>query len=524
MNKIFKLLAVLMLFSALSAGSMTVQAETATNVAQVGDTNYATLTDAITAANAEVTSGTGNVVITLLADITLDDNVTIGDKITLNLGGKTLNLNGKTLDVYGLVSVGGNVVDNSDDRDGLLKLGNGNCSFSTTNSQVPVYNTTKGGYVFATMTEQVYRDSDPGADTFKLIFKPDFGAVNELLANGSADAKVSIGINLEWTGANGTETQPLVYTNSMVKTVYGNSGKAFYIELTGFSNVDNLTITPIVKSELGTEWSDSEFKATEAPTNVTITFVDHDGNTLNGNGYNLTLEQGASITIPEGPTRADDINTSAKTITKYTFAGWKNGEETLTSGTTATENVTYKATYTEVTSTLIDYIDGTSLPSDWAGQGNETKGLTVAAGEIDPIDNGNYVAKLYTTADAGGPFLKKTMSLDDYDALTIEFRVLTTNDATAQVRFKDLPTMWYGATSGNWINVKIEMIETATEGTWTATAYTFDTETNAYIMDTKYQNRSVTFGSTQIRILGNIDSDSIVYYDDIKIYTPKTTN
>ena len=79
----------------------------------------------------------------------------------------------------------------------------------------------------------------------------------------------------------------------------------------------------------------------------TVNFVDYAGNALNGDSYNLTLEEGTVITVPDGPEReADAANT-------YTFDCWKayNPEtqetgEVIAEGATATANVTYIATYT----------------------------------------------------------------------------------------------------------------------------------------------------------------------------------
>ena len=256
MNKIYKLLAVFMLFAALSAGSMTVQAGETDAVAQIGETTYPSLDAAITNAGTNT-----EVEIDLLEAVELKDAITINSNVTLDLNGCTLTTSSSIT-----VAPGGNVVDNSETKSGLLKLGDSGTITWTTNSQVPVYNTEKEGYAFATMTEQVYRKSERGADTFELIFKPDFGALNDLMAKGSVATKVDIGVNLEWTDAEGTsKTAQLVYTedmDDMVQTVYtANSGKAFLLTATGANSFDNLTITPMVKSKLGTEWSDSEVNA-----------------------------------------------------------------------------------------------------------------------------------------------------------------------------------------------------------------------------------------------------------------------
>ena len=287
------LLAVLMLFSALPTGSVTVHAE-ATGVAKVRDNTYNSLEEAIEAAGTPATSEE-SVEIKMLADISLESDTTIADYIALNLNGYTLDLCGHILSIYGVASNEGNVVDSSKDKTGLLMAG----SFvvSTTNTQMPVYDTNRDGYVFATMTEQVYRDGVVGEDPFKLFLKPDFGAVNSLLASGSTAAKVDIGIHLEWTDASGvTQKKDLVYkdTDELFEQVYANSGKAFYLTATGVTKFEDLTITPLVKSELGTTWRGTKFKC-NVLANGGFEAVNQDGSPKN-----WTLKNDATIASDAG--------------------------------------------------------------------------------------------------------------------------------------------------------------------------------------------------------------------------------
>lgn len=251
MNKIFKLLAVFMLFSALSAGSMTVQADdTTSGVAQIGEMTYATFAGAVAAANEAAINATEKVEIDLLADITLGSDVTIEDNITLDLNANTLDLNGYKLTISSyLVSNSGNVVDNSTTKTGFLKVSSDKCALNLTNSQIPVYDGSTG-YAFATITHQQATPAVEEDDAFELVFRPYFGSadINALLAKGD-DAKVYIGIRLTWTDANGnTQTKDLKYTNDMVKAVYAIDSKmAFYIKATQITDFANLTVTPLVK-------------------------------------------------------------------------------------------------------------------------------------------------------------------------------------------------------------------------------------------------------------------------------------
>ncbi|MBR4061288.1 MAG: carbohydrate binding domain-containing protein [Lachnospiraceae bacterium] len=248
------LLAVLMFFSALPTGSMTVQAGAMDgNVAQiVGGNSYTSLELAIDAAN-------DNDIIMLLDNIDLGAEASIAPNKAI-----TIDLNGRFLKAYAFNAYGKTkIIDGSESKTGVLKVTN--FIPAADNGQMPVYNDTDG-YMFATMVEQVERISKVGDDTFKLIFKPYFGttAMNKLLEKGGKTAQVSICIRLEWTDEEGnTQSKELEYADEMVKEVYAGKNKAFYIEASGATQFDNLTITPLVKSNMGEypKWSNSCFEA-----------------------------------------------------------------------------------------------------------------------------------------------------------------------------------------------------------------------------------------------------------------------
>ena len=227
--------------------------------AQINDVNYESFQDAIDAANEAVADSTTNAIeIDLLADVTSNADITINS-------GATLDLNGKTLEVKYAATFGGKVVDSSGDKTGLLKVAEDQFIFSTetNNPQMPVYNGTDG-YVFADIVMQTQRNSVKGADIFELVFRPSLGTGkvvnNTLLANGGNAAKVSIGIRLEWTDAEGKNPQSkeLWYADDMVAEVYKNT-KAFYITASGVNSFSNLKITPLVQSQLKESiiWYDS---------------------------------------------------------------------------------------------------------------------------------------------------------------------------------------------------------------------------------------------------------------------------
>ncbi|MBR4059681.1 MAG: hypothetical protein IKK03_07560 [Lachnospiraceae bacterium] len=93
-----------------------------------------------------------------------------------------------------------------------------------------------------------------GDNSFELIFRPYFGTseMNALLAANGDATRVSIGIRLTWTDAEGNlQSKDLTYTEDMVKTVYAEI-KAFRVIATGINSFENLTVTPLVKSQVFT--------------------------------------------------------------------------------------------------------------------------------------------------------------------------------------------------------------------------------------------------------------------------------
>ena len=211
-------------------------------------TSYSTLQEAIAAA-------TEGAEITLLENIVYENALEIGEKVTLDL-------NGKTLTASSVATFGGNVVDDSDDKTGLLKVDSTKCAFSPTNSQMPVYN--GEGYVFATITpqEKFSSEGENESTVYNLIFRPYFGSEttiqNAFTVNGTDD-QFNVILRLTWTEDTEQKTQDLVYNDAMVQQVYDNN-KAFYINASGVASFEGLTITPMVVSkDNGVAWSGTSF-------------------------------------------------------------------------------------------------------------------------------------------------------------------------------------------------------------------------------------------------------------------------
>ncbi len=317
MNKIFKLLAVLMLFSALSTGSMTVHAETVDVAQIVGGNTYASLEAAVEAAGTPESA----VEIELLADTALTSAVIINDNVILDLNGKTLNLSSYDLSL----STSGKVVDNSDAQTGLLTTSGGKFN---SNTQMAVYNTAKSGYVVADIKHQEAILTEASTGEFKLVFKPDFGTtVNSLLGNSGTDAKVNIRILLSWDGG----SQTFTYTSDMIKDVYTNSGRAFYITVTNFTNVANVKATPQIVSDLGADCRGTAHTLTEkAATIVLKKYGDTEGTTaVTGTDTMAAIEAEDVIVDKDYVAKKTDeyaTNASGKVVARVSTAQETNNE------------------------------------------------------------------------------------------------------------------------------------------------------------------------------------------------------
>ena len=330
------LLAVLMLFSALSTGGITVHAETP--VAQIGETTYTSLESAVEAAGKPTEAN--SVEIELLADTALAKDVTIENYITLDLNGHTLDLGSCDLSL----GSSGKVVDSSNGQTGLLTTSDGNFNSST---QMAVYDTTQSGYVVADIKHQEAILSEASTGTFKLVFKPDFGkTANSLLGSSGTEAKVSIQILLSFDGG---EDQTFFYDSDMIKDVYDNRGKAFYITVTNFTNVSNVKVTPLIVPSLGTECRGTQHTLTAAT-------VAAESVTLDKSSLELVVDNTATLTATVAPNNATDKTVTWKssdanvaTVENGVVTGVAAGTATITAttsnGKTADCTVTVKSEY-----------------------------------------------------------------------------------------------------------------------------------------------------------------------------------
>ena len=201
-----------------------------------------------------------------------------------------------------------------------------------------------------------------GDNYFELIFRPYFGTseMNELIAQKGDAAMVSIGIRLEWTDAEGNpQSEDLKYTEDMVKAVYtANSGKAFYIKATGTNSFEDLTVTPLVKSQV---FTNIECLGTPEKADVAVESI-----TLDKSALEIGVGDTATLTATVTPANATDKtvtwtsndDTVATVDANGVVTGVKAGTATITA--TTSNSKTAECTVEVYTRILTDAFEGTT--------------------------------------------------------------------------------------------------------------------------------------------------------------------
>ncbi len=158
--------------------------------------------------------------------------------------------------------------------------------------------------------------------------------------------------------------------------------------------------------ESGTESDSGTESGSDVTKTYTVTFVDEDGTELSS----ATYEEGATVTPPEAPTKADADGYS------YTFAGWDKEV------TEATADVTYTATYTKaMVEYTITFMDGEDVI--------ETVTFTVETTEIQEPELPEGAQKEHYTSAWGEYDLKKFENQTVAVAYTaVEYKVEFVND------------------------------------------------------------------------------------------------
>lgn len=162
--------------------------------------------------------------------------------------GVELDLNGHTLTADSVLTFnGGDIVDNSEDVSGLLKIGefDGNM-ISSTNSQLPVYDKDSGGFRFFAVDVESRAVTGKGGENLKYWFKIDtrnFGRFNSLVQGG---AKLQIKVRMTWDG----QSEPVYAAADMDFVKYwaegfeNNDRLCITVSATGGENLTNFELTP----------------------------------------------------------------------------------------------------------------------------------------------------------------------------------------------------------------------------------------------------------------------------------------
>ena len=227
-------------------------------VAQIGETKYESLTEALAAAQAGQT-------VVVIADIVENGYIIVDN-------GVTLDLNGHTVKASGVMAFDGNhIIDSSDANTGVLIVAKNRLILDQDNAHLPIWN--GEGYQFFAM-----RKNAAGDDVFnlkvkkeenKFVFQPLFDAdAHELIAKGSATSGVTVTVRLTWNvvdkhgNATGeVRSQDFKYTDALIKSVVESYGKKtegkyasqFSLALSGTEELDNLMIQVVVKSDCGVQ-------------------------------------------------------------------------------------------------------------------------------------------------------------------------------------------------------------------------------------------------------------------------------
>ena len=186
--------------------------------------------------------------------------ITVDEGITLDLNGYKLTAE------YVTAFEGSDIVDNNVTEDSGLYVEDTHFQISESNSQLPIYDSVNGCYIFTSvdLSYTYYEDSH-------YYFGPetaDFGTVagervNALLRENSADTGVEIIVHINWQTDDYYSTQDFIYKPNYVEEYFSMAYDAkdyeevyFYAKFTGdvLKQADKITVTTIVKSDRGTEF------------------------------------------------------------------------------------------------------------------------------------------------------------------------------------------------------------------------------------------------------------------------------
>lgn len=206
---------------------------------RTGET-YESVTDAL------FTASEGDTV-TLLKDEEVSI-VSVIDDVTLDLNGHTLEAS--------YVTCFGNIVDESADNTGLLKVETKRFLIQDKNKQLPMKNG-KGYQFFEVEKFNKAWQKELSRYSFQTCVEP---SALELIMQGTEVTGVTVNVRVSWTQGDGLRTQDFTYNDELVNTFFGsykeasNSyAKMFTLVLNGTSAFEELTFSAVMVSDTGVE-------------------------------------------------------------------------------------------------------------------------------------------------------------------------------------------------------------------------------------------------------------------------------
>ena len=401
-------------------------------VAQIGNTKYESLADAVDAATS------GNTV-TLLADVTLEERVepNLGEEttLTINLGGYTLTRegtsgNGSVFDVKsGTVTIKNGTIDCTQDdaaivADGVYAITARSGSAVTLTGLTVTVNSQAGACVYpfdgATVTITSGTYSNTTTDTYQ------YGRFHTAGLKGMAVNQANVA------------TQLLVIrggTFSQINPALGDDSWA--------DGAGTFVAAGYEATESATGWT-----VTALP-NYTVTF-DVDGDTTAIAAQ--TVQKGSTATAPTAPTKDG-----------YTFAGWTLGGSAYDFATPVTGNITLVASWTssgidptDPTSTQEVTVDTSLTAEEQEAAAIEAATVTVPDGVsgVDAATYKTYFTYSATPTETAGTYDVAITGLADVVTETADGNALAALEAaTAGGTLSDevvvKPGLYYGTAAGD---------------------------------------------------------------------------
>lgn len=214
----------------------------ADGMAKIGDVAYATVADALEAAEVGDT-------VTLLQNAE-EDTVTVRKGITLDLNSYALTAD------YVFAVNGSNIADNSSDNTGVLVVNPDHMMINSGNAHLPIWN--GEGFIFVDILyfQELYTTNEAGQKQY--VFLPSFETIaHQYLVQGMENSHVKIAIRMTWEIETGSAFQNFVYNDETVKAVISSYDgsyyeKVFYATITNSEYAD-FDLKVVLISDTGVE-------------------------------------------------------------------------------------------------------------------------------------------------------------------------------------------------------------------------------------------------------------------------------